>query len=320
MSRNSRTQLDGPTLSHRLQWHASQSLRRGIRCSVIVLQPMAIGARSDRALGETYDEAGPLGEVAQRLRAMLRRTDVVEVDPAVGIGVLLSDADESGTMVVHGRIMRELSQRPSGRTRQGAIEDMRFAIGHASAELSDAATLGAVVRELVCVASAPDVWMCVPVVRPTRRVVERRRASAACGVPREGRLGRVGRGRPPRQADLRLLGAEMGAGGTSNSGESLRRQADEQGVPCVRIPSDLPATLRRMLSPELARELGAVPIGRTRGVLTVAMRDSADLCALQRLATATGLTIFPVLASPEDLARALNGMEPAAARPPLSIG
>jgi MshEN domain len=307
MSRISRTPLDDPTLSHRLQWHASQSLRRGIRCSVIVLQPLTIEQHGG---SDACDESGegPLDEIARRLRGVLRRTDVVEVDPTVGIGVLLSEADAFGTSAVQARIMRELGQRPSGRGRQGSVEDMRFAIGRASAEVTDPAQLPAVVRDLVCVASSPDVWMCVSVVRPARRTAARRGRHAACDLPRAVRPIQ------PRCNDLRIVSPELGVASTSAEGEALRRMADEQGVPFVRIPSDLPASLRRILSPELARELGAVPIGRTRGVLTVAMRDSSDLSAMQRLATATGLTIFPVLAAPDDLARGLAALDPAGAR------
>jgi hypothetical protein len=309
MSRAPRTQLDEPTLSYRLQWHASQSLRRGIRCSIIVLQPMAIERLGDPSDCESRSPGGPLEEVARRLRTIVRRTDVVELDPAAGIGVLLTDADAAGATAVHGRIMRELSQRPAGRVHRGTIEDMRFAVGRASAELTDATQVPAVVRDLVCIASAPDVWMCVPVLRPAGRAAERHGSHPRYVRSQTARRRRANRG------DLRVLAPELGATSTTDEGEALRRKADAQGVPFVRIPAQLPASLRRLLSPELARELGAVPIGRTRGVLTVAMRDSSDLSALQRLATTTGLTIFPVLAAPDDLSRALATLESAALRP-----
>jgi hypothetical protein len=315
MSRISRTPFDEPTLSHRLQWHASQSLRRGVRCSVIVLQPMAIEGRDDHAAcGDGVDES-PLEEVVCRLRAILRRTDVVEVDPDVGIGVLLLDADEAGTSAVHRRIMRELGQRPAAKVRPGTIEDVRFAIGRASAGPADTAQVPAVVRDLVSIASSPDVWICVPMVRPAHRMTVRHGLRSARSLPGASRA------RQTRRSDLRVLAPELGAASATVEGEALRRKADAQGVPFVRIPGELPLSLRRLLSQDLARELGAVPIGRTRGVLTVAMRDSSDLSALQRLAATTGLTIFPVLAAPDDLARALDAIEPASAstRRPVSV-
>ncbi len=48
-----------------------------------------------------------------------------------------------------------------------------------------------------------------------------------------------------------------------------------------------------------------MPVGRTRGILTVAMHDPTDRGAIGRLASASGLTIFPVLANQRDLARTL---------------
>lgn len=315
MPRISRTQLDEPTLSHRLQWHAGQSLRRGIRCSVIVLQPMALETRAEEAAGGQTGNENPLEEVARRLRAILRHTDVVEVDPAFGIGVLLPDADEAGTAAVHGRIVRELGQRPSARARRGTIEDVRFAVGRASAAPNEAAQLPAVVRDLVCIASSPDLWMCVPVVRPTHRAGGRRGMHPLRGHAGSSSSSGSPRTRQARRVDLRVLAPELSAASVSHQSEELRRLADRLGVPFVCVPSELPAALRRLLPADLARALGAVPIGRTRGVLTVAMRDPSDLCALQQLAAATGLTIFPVLAAPDDLDRALAALDAPASLP-----
>jgi hypothetical protein len=306
LSRISRTPLDDPSLHHRLQWHASQSLRRGACCSVIVLQPLALKTYSDAVDSATLGDSGPLHDVAQRLRGMLRRTDVVEVDPAAGIGVLLLEADEAGVAAVHARIVCELGQRPSGRVRSGKVEDVRFAIGWASADLVDAVRLPAIVHDLVCIASTPEAWMCIPIIRPARRRADRQVGHAQMGHTVTRRI------QPPRP-HRHALAPELSAAGTSAEAEALRRKADEQGVPFVRIRNVLSPALRRAISPELARELGAVPIGRTRGVLTVAMRDPSDLSALQRLASATGLTIFPVLADLDDLARALRDIENGAA-------
>jgi hypothetical protein len=74
----------------------------------------------------------------------------------------------------------------------------------------------------------------------------------------------------------------------------------------VRLPPRLPASARRALSPELARELRAVAIGRARDTLTVAMDDPADAAAVLRLRASTGLAIFPVLATAEEIEHALG--------------
>jgi hypothetical protein len=45
-------------------------------------------------------------------------------------------------------------------------------------------------------------------------------------------------------------------------------------------------------------------------MLTVAMHDPCDTSAVRRLGTATGLTIFPVLAASDELERALRQLAP----------
>lgn len=86
----------------------------------------------------------------------------------------------------------------------------------------------------------------------------------------------------------------------------MRERALALGVPYVELPSHVSSACRRAVAPALARELRVVPIGRTRGTLTVAMGDPADSAAVQRLGVETGLSIFPVLASPDALNRALS--------------
>lgn len=88
--------------------------------------------------------------------------------------------------------------------------------------------------------------------------------------------------------------------------EALRALARTMGVPFVRMPAHLPRACRTALQPAVACELRAVPIGRTRGTLTLAMHDPGDTEALQRVRALTGLSIFPVLAAPDEIDRALR--------------
>jgi hypothetical protein len=106
-----------------------------------------------------------------------------------------------------------------------------------------------------------------------------------------------------RRKHLWLLPAERPG---SPEDEELRAKARSLGVPYVTIPARLPAACRRAVPAGLAHELRAVPIGRTRGMLTVAMHDPRDIAAVTRLSAETGLTIFPVLAAPDELERALR--------------
>jgi hypothetical protein len=105
---------------------------------------------------------------------------------------------------------------------------------------------------------------------------------------------------------LRLVRRDTREAPREQEGEALRERARALGVPFVRLPSRLPASARRAFSPEMARELRAVAIGRTRDTLTVAMYDPCDSAAVLRLRAATGLSIFPVLAAALEIENALG--------------
>lgn len=100
---------------------------------------------------------------------------------------------------------------------------------------------------------------------------------------------------------------------------ALRCRADGLGVPYMLALSQQSDACLGMISPELARELGAVPIGRERGILTVAMRDPDDTAAMSRLRLASGMAIFPVLADRVELERALGEMERSSDRTPRGL-
>jgi Type II secretion system (T2SS), protein E, N-terminal domain len=311
MPRMPRSRTDELPLSHRLQWHAGQSLQRGLGCSVVVVQPL--GDRDHRRVAPAQSAppdsdvtSSPLSQVASRLRSRLRSGDIVEVDDSTGIGILLFGADENGVRAVYQRISRDLSEQGTTRSARAGLdrEQLHLGVGHASATPTDAGRLPALVRELVCVASVPDLWLTVPLPNADERAPSRKRGRFPTGGVNISAVSASGRG--TGRPDISVLPPELAAHASSEEGEELRRRADAQGVPFVCLPRHLSPALRRVVSPELANELCAVPIGRTRGVLTVAMHDPSDIGAMQRLAAATGLTIFPVLASRGDLTRMLD--------------
>jgi GGDEF domain-containing protein len=106
---------------------------------------------------------------------------------------------------------------------------------------------------------------------------------------------------------LRLVPREQGL--SEHEADALRRRASALGVPYMRLPPRLDADIRRALPPALARELRAVPVGRNRFVLTVAMEHPGDANAMLRLRAVTGLAIFPVLAAAAEITRALAQLE-----------
>lgn len=89
-----------------------------------------------------------------------------------------------------------------------------------------------------------------------------------------------------------------------NASYMLARQL---GIPYLSLlPRRLSPRMLQIIRPALVQELRCYPIGRTRDVLTVAMSDPRDEQALTRLEQETGLRIFPVVVSPQELRAALE--------------
>jgi hypothetical protein len=83
--------------------------------------------------------------------------------------------------------------------------------------------------------------------------------------------------------------------------------ARQLGIPYLSLlPRRLSPHVLQIVRPELAQELRCYPVGRARDTLTVAMSDPRDEQALTRLEQETGLHIFPVVVSPQELQTALE--------------
>lgn len=94
---------------------------------------------------------------------------------------------------------------------------------------------------------------------------------------------------------------------TSAEAEELAQQARQQGIPYLSLlPRKIPARLLQVVPPQLAQELHCYPVGRERNTLTVAMSNPQDRHILARLQQVTGLQIFPVIVSPQELQTALE--------------
>ncbi|GHO87815.1 hypothetical protein [Dictyobacter formicarum] len=89
--------------------------------------------------------------------------------------------------------------------------------------------------------------------------------------------------------------------------EELSQQARQLGIPYLSLlPRKVPARVLQVVPPQLAQELHCYPVGRERNTLTVAMINPHDNQALTRLQQVTGLQIFPVIVSPQELQTALD--------------
>ncbi len=107
------------------------------------------------------------------------------------------------------------------------------------------------------------------------------------------------------------LGHAIVALGFMDEPSVLAAVAAQLGVPVLEIGDrPIPPEVLALLPARLMRARRAVPLARLaetrRGPLLVALPDPADLAALDEIAFATGLDVRPVLASDEDVSRALD--------------
>lgn len=329
-------------LMDRLRWHIQQALQHeGVcACAVLVLHPLAQSATEGR-------HAVCLDPVVERVRALIRTGDVVEVDASEGIGIVLRDADSERARAVFMRLRDALCSAIPPRTPDEVAVAVACGyaaspscsgdnttvegVGTATLAHIDAGTTSsspeAVPTAMLDAARQPRTILMLtqPVVTRSSRPARYSRHGA--GVEGEAALARRGshpslpeqigvpegnvssadevaaQQRPLQRGHLRLVASQHM---TLPEIEAMRSLARAMRVPFVRMPAHLPRSCRSVVHPTIACELRAVPIGRTHGTLTMAMHDPTDTDALQRLRALTGLNIFPVLAAPDEIDRALR--------------
>jgi len=300
----------GEGLAERLRWHTLASLRQGTECSLLIFRPLEHAPSAEKS--HHADACVLLPALAERIRPYIRRTDTIELDERNAVAVVLQAVGREGAHAAFGRLRDLLATPPLPGDRTFAIT-IGYATGTTGAStLDDERATAATVRD----AWKPRVLLRVALActqaRSTPRTdeaaprpfsAEERELETSVPLPvaaptRSPRAIRSLRQSHPRLTALDSPGQPVD--------EDLRERARALGVPFVQLPSRLPASCRAAITPELAHELHAVPIGRSRSVLTVAMDDPRDSAAVLRLRSATGLAIFPVLAAPDELERALR--------------
>lgn len=305
MARRRDPEMCSEALARRLRWHVYTCISQGADCSLLTIHPVQ--------RGEQTSGQGPLqltlAPLAERLGRIVRASDAIEVDVYRGIGLALYGAGREGARAVFERLRETLHvAADSGVTTQM----MAIGLATSAADWRDEEAILGAIRSAwrpraVIAAEVPAIALAAGA-EDTGRTLSAR-AEAGSHSARASRIGVV-RGKPsgaatdapPRRPRLRVLVVEQ----VSHEHQALREQARALGVPFVELPQRISVPCRGAVAPELARELRAVPIGRTRGMLTVAMHDPHDHEALRRLGAATGLAIFPVLAAPDALDRALR--------------
>lgn len=300
MARTSQHWSCGEELAERLQWLAHSSARQGVDCSLLIFRPLEQTPPSN---SESYPGDGdPLLALAERIRPYVRHTDTLEVAGRNAVALILYAADRQGTHAAFQRLRDRLAA-PA----MPGDPVFPITIGYAThiAASSDERTIA----DTIHAAWKPRVLLNVSLSASlSGPVVCGDKTALKASNPMEGKHVAALRPvvtstRPSRRAHLHLVALNAQAQPVN---EGLRARAHALGVPFVQLPSRLPANCRNTIAPELARELNAVPIGRSRSMLTVAMHDPSDANAVLRLRSATGLTIFPVLAASDELERALR--------------
>lgn len=304
MAHTSRLWSCGDEFAGRLRWHVHSCLRQGEQCSIVLFRPV----EQPESGMPAQDAECALGYLAERLTPTVRRTDAIEIDGGSALAIVLPGAEREGARAVYQRLRDLLAPAP-------LPGDAPFVLGLSYAtgaeEWSSECALDAALGD-ACVPRAL-VTLGLPVDYRERRWLGVPTPAAPCGgwraealptpeAPVKAASRRSGR-------HLRLVCSAAPDERPALANEALRERARALGVPYVQLPEVLPVGCGDVLSPELARELGAVPIGRSRTTLTVAMYNPQDVPAVLRLRAATGLAIFPVLAPADQLNRALSMLD-----------
>ena len=277
MARTSQHRGFSETLLERVSLHARDVVQPGRACSLLLIRPLEPAGSGYKLSPARRSDI--LRGLASPVQQLIRKTDIIEVDESSAIAVVLREADETIARTVFNRLRARVTPL------QDANTPFRIVVGYATATWTPAG---------VC----PVATMLDAAWRP-RAILGAAHAAQHTGFAAEEH------GEPDTDAVQRRQHLHIVTEAAPTEHDVLRDRARSFGVPYVTLPYRLPANCLGALPVSLARELQVVPIGRTRGMLTVAMRNPKDREAVVRLHTTTGLDIFPVLAAPDEIERGL---------------
>ena len=88
----------------------------------------------------------------------------------------------------------------------------------------------------------------------------------------------------------------------------LSKQID---IPCISLLNiEIPRKLLRRVPAKVARECQAIPIRAEGNQLEMAMHDPTDLDAIQKLESATGMTVLPLIAPQSSIEKVIHRLYP----------
>ncbi|HLY31119.1 MAG TPA: hypothetical protein VKQ36_08815 [Ktedonobacterales bacterium] len=290
-SRAPRQRTTESTLVEQVRCAALQSHQKTRSLGLLVLRPLTPHGKGARIIRPAHSEA--LRALGRLIHPLIRRADELLIT-SEGIAVLLHDPSVDGARCVAQRLIDTLSAPADMPEVSEGMTPLRLGIGYSHETLatrqeeSDNAPsiTPASVLNARCDALFADACEAA-----TRAFVLLPHAPHATAM--SGRAS---------------AGAGKGAAQAALQNNSLRRNAQTLGAPYIHLPTQLSATCRQAISYELASKLHAIPIGRTRTTLTVAMERPDDQQALLQLRLTTGLAIFPVLSASDEIERALASL------------
>ena len=245
-----------------------------IPCVALVTITLQFTTDDGRALLSSDMLSQSIAYYFEGLRCLVRKTDVAYILNSTFYFLLLNANSEGGS-IVQTRLWDALLWRVHNTNEHEILRPCMITIGHAAYpnSFSDAA-------ECVAAATSPHYSLDL---QPEK--VKRKAPLPKAAMSQES------------PTDIETSGQE----------EELTALARKLGVPYLSLlPRKKSQQVQRMITFQLMHELQCYPLGRERGVLTVALANPEDSSVLTRLQEATGLRIFPVLAHPQELQAALS--------------
>ncbi|MBE3561266.1 MAG: diguanylate cyclase [Ktedonobacteraceae bacterium] len=102
-------------------------------------------------------------------------------------------------------------------------------------------------------------------------------------------------------AGTAVTGSTFDRNNTYQSYQEQQEYQELQIIPFMKLPPILPRRLSHLIPYQAAVQFRCVPVGRTRRHLTVAMQTPHDTAIVRQLEQLTGMHIFPVGCSQEEL-------------------
>lgn len=241
----------------------------GQQCALVTI-PLRFAMENEKTARRRHLAIQSSHYYLSELRHLVRKTDKVYLLDSTFYFVLLG-ANKEGGRIVESRLWEALLWCVHNMNEVDVLRPSMMTIGHAAYSASDG-------EVLACIAAASEPCYSIDI-QPEAYLVDRLSDNDVVTV------------------DTEVIARE----------DELTALARKLGMPYLSmLPRKKPEQVQRLVTLKLAHELQCYPLGRERGMLTVALSNPQDSTILTRLHKETGLRIFPVLTHPQELQTALR--------------